>query len=254
MNRKSLFSPYTTDTIHPGFSIDCVVLSFHKKKIKVLLNHFDISDYWQLPGGFMLKDESSDEAAARILASRTGLTGLYLQQFHLFSDPARTKMNQNLAYIEKNADKGEPVRDVEKWFLQRFISLGYYALVKYDNVNPQSVKEDQTAWFDIKALPPLYSDHAEIIKKSLETIRVMLTIVPIGKELLPEKFTMSELRTIYEIFLGKTMDRRNFQRKVLASNMVVQLDETKSTSPYNPAILYSFNKEANIIDCSSFLP
>ncbi|MBB4037758.1 ADP-ribose pyrophosphatase YjhB (NUDIX family) [Dysgonomonas hofstadii] len=253
IEKKNLFYPYTVDNIHPGFSIDCVILSFHKKKLRILLNKFDISKYWQLPGGFMFKDESADEAAARILASRTGLTNVYLRQFHLFSDPKRTKMDQNIEYIEKNADKGRDVTNTNKWFLQRFISLGYYAFVKFDDVELVSVKEDTAKWFDVENLPALYSDHDNIIKTAKETIISLLPVIPIGYELLPEKFTMSELRKIYEIILGKTMDRRNFQRKVMSTGAIVQLDEIKSTSSYNPPILYSFDKDRkDIIDYSFY--
>jgi len=253
MTKKSLFHPYTLDTIHAGFSIDCVVLSFHKKKLRVLLNKFDISKYWQLPGGFMFKDESSDAAASRILTSRTGLSNVYLKQFYLFSDPKRTKMDQNTEYLEKNADQKRDVSDADKWFLQRFISLGYYAFVKYDDVKLISVKEDTAKWFDIDHLPPLYSDHENIIKTAIEIIRAMLPVVPIGYELLPEKFTMSELRKIYEVILSKTLDRRNFQRKVLSSGAIVQLDEIKCTSPYNPPILYSFDKDKKDMIDSLFI-
>lgn len=243
MTSNSQFYPYTADNIHPGFSIDCVVFSFHKKKLKVLLNKFDISKYWQLPGGFMMKNENSDEAVARILKDRTGLSNIYLRQFYLFSDPERTKMEQNTEYIDKNADKGRDVENVEKWFLQRFISLGYHAFVRYDDVKLSSVAEDVAKWFDIDHLPSLYSDHENIIKTSLETIRFMLPIIPAAYELLPEKFTMSELRKIYESFLGRTLDRRNFQRKILSTGYILQLDEIKSTSSYNPPILYSFDKD-----------
>lgn len=254
MSKRSLFYPYTIDNIHPGFSVDCVILSFHKKKLRVLLNKFDISKYWQLPGGFMFKNENSDEAASRILSQRTGLSGIYLKQFYLFSNPQRTVMEQNTEYLEKNMSRNGFSDDDEKWFLQRFISLGYYAFVKYEDVVLSRIEEDMSKWFDIDNLPPLYSDHESIIKTSMETIRAILPIIPVGYELLPEKFTMSELRKIYEIFLGRTLDRRNFQRKVLSSGIIIQLDEIKNTSPYNPPILYTFDKDKkDMIDQSSFL-
>jgi Uncharacterized conserved protein len=250
MKRKSLFYPYTVDNIHPGFSVDCVILSFHKKKLHILLNKFDVNKYWQLPGGFMLKSESSDDAAKRVLAHRTGLSGIYLKQFQLFSDPERTKIDQNSEYLEKNAIKREYTEDDTKWFLQRFVSLGYYAFVKYDNVKLVFADEDVAKWFDICNLPALYSDHDNIIKTALEKIYSLLPILPIGYELLPEKFTISELRKIYEIILDKPLDRRNFQRKVLSSGVVIQLDEVRNTSPYNPPILYSFSE--NVKDMTDF--
>lgn len=247
MKKKSLdLTPYSEDSIHPGFSVDFVILSYHKKKIHVLLNKFDISNsFWQLPGGFMLKEESADEAAYRILTRRTGLTDVFLKQFYLFSDPHRTKMDQNslLSAAGYNAD----------WLMQRFITLGYYALVKYDKVNLTKVEGESTKWFDVHNLPELYSDHENIIKTAKDMIKNMLPILPIGYELLPEKFTLSELRKIYEIILGKTYDRRNFQRKVLSTGLVKQLNETKSTSTYNPAALYSFDEnKKDMIDFTIF--
>lgn len=242
MKRMGVFLPYNTDNIHPGFSIDCVVLSFYKKKLRVLLNQFDFSDYWQLPGGFMFKTESSDDAAKRILETRTGLKNIYLKQFYLFSDPERTKMNQNIDYVKKNKDDNEEPDKLKSWFLQRFISLGYIAFVKYDQVELVVSKEDMAKWFDINDLPELYSDHENIIRTALEMMQQLLPILPIGYELLPEKFTMSEFRKIYETILGKPLDRRNFQRKMLASGILTQLDEVGNNSSYNPPVLYKFTE------------
>ncbi len=96
------FWPYNEENIHPGFSVDCVILSFHKGKLKVLLNKFSLKDYWSLPGGFMFNNEAADEAAYRILKTRTGLTDIFLKQFYLFSDPKRTIMKQNIDFVERN--------------------------------------------------------------------------------------------------------------------------------------------------------
>lgn len=239
-------TPYNEDTIHPGFSVDFVILSYHKKKIYVLLNKFDISNnLWQLPGGFMLKEESADEAAYRILARRTGLTDVYLKQFYLFSDPQRTKMDQNASLSAAGYDA--------HWLIQRFITLGYYALVRYDRVNLTKIEGETSKWFDIHNLPQLYSDHENIIKTAKEMIRNMLPLLPIGYELLPEKFTLSEYRKLYEIILGKTYDRRNFQRKILSTGIIKALNETKNTTKYNPAVLYSFDdNKKDMIDYTIF--
>lgn len=244
LDSNSLFHPYTSENIHPGFSVDCVIFSFYSNKLRVLLNKFDFSNHWQLPGGFMLKNENSDDAAHRILNYRTGLKDVFLQQFYLFSDVNRTRIDQNIQLIEQQKNKTEnSIQDANKWFLQRFISLGYYAFVKYEDAILNIAKHDEPRWFDINRLPTLYSDHQFIIDKSIEIIRAMITIIPIAHELLPEKFTMTEFRKIYEIILGKSIDRRNFQRKAISSGIVCELNEVKKTSSYNPAILYSFNKD-----------
>lgn len=235
----SVFGPYNADNIHPGFSIDCVILSFYKGKIKILLNKFSLKNYWSLPGGFMLNEEDADQAAHRILESRTGLTDIFLKQFYLFSDPKRTIMKQNIDFVNKNASSDEE----GTWLLRRFISLGYYALVKYESVKLPSVDKEKCKWYDIDELPAMYSDHENIIKTAFEMIRAMFPILPIGYELLPEKFTMTELRKIYETILGKEFDRRNFQRKILSQGTVIQLEEKMEGRTYNAPIMYSFNQE-----------
>lgn len=230
--------PYNADNIHPGFSVDCVILSFHKGKLKILLNEFYLEDYWSLAGGFMFNDENADQAAHRILKMRTGLTDIYLRQFYLFSDPNRTIMEQNVELTKKAFDQ-----DTSEWLLKRFVSIAYIALVKYDNIKLSKIENEAAKWYDIDKLPKLYSDHENIIKTALEFIKTLLPVIPIGHALLPEKFTMTELRKIYEGILGKTLDRRNFQRKILSEDLVVQLKEKKSDRNYNPPILYSFNPQ-----------
>lgn len=230
------FELYTEESIHPGFSLDCVILSFHKGKIKVLLRKFELEDYWSLLGGFMLNNEDADQAAYRVLEFHTGIKNIFLRQFHLFSDPDRTDIAKNREYVNRHAiseDKG-------KWLIRRFISMGYYALVKYEDVKLPTNPEELVKWYDISKLPHLQSDHKNIINTALEMIKSMFPVIPVGYQLLPEKFTMTELRKIYEIILQKKFDRRNFQRKVLADGRVEQLEETKTERVYNPPILYRF--------------
>lgn len=237
--RNKLLALHTVENTHPGFSIDCVILGFNKKKIQVLLSHVDRMNYWQLPGGFMFNTETSDDAAYRVLKERTGLKDIYLKQFHLFSNPNRMIFEQSIELLNPDVKKsmGKEERD---FFMKRFISLGYYALVKYDEVNPQHIGDSETKWFDVNQLPPLYIDHKYIIDTAMAMIKVMHQLLPVGYKLLPEKFTMSELRKIYEIILDKPLDRRNFQKKVLSSGILIQLEESKKEDSYNPPILYSF--------------
>jgi hypothetical protein len=201
----------------------------------------------------MLKNESSDQAAWRILRDRTGITCAYLRQFHLFSDPGRTETDRNGDCPAGDAGAEEDMEIYDRRFLQRFVTLGYFAFVKYENVQLSSTKEDVLKWFDLDRLPELYSDQENIIRTTFETIRSLLPVIPVGYELLPEKFTMSELRRVYESVAAKTFDRRNFQRKILSSGVVRQLDEVKSKSRYNPAILYTFDKDRkDMVDYSLF--
>ena len=241
---SSLFHPYTYENVHPGFSIDCVVLCFANKKLKILLNKFTFGENWQLPGGFMFKTESAEAAAARILTERTETTDIYLKQFHLFSAVNRTDFGQNESYLDARKNEYTHINpeDTEKWYLNRFISMGFYALIKQEI---KLVKDYEVTgkWFDINSLPVLYSDHKLIIETALDNIRAQLTLIPIAQSLLPDKFTMSEFRKIFEIILDKKLDRRNFQRKALTSNVVIQLDEVIDEDAYNSPILYTFNKE-----------
>ncbi len=230
------YEDHTAENSHPGFSVDCVIIAFHKGKIKVLLRDFGIDNYKALLGGFVFNDESADQAAHRILELYTGLNNIFLKQFALFSDPKRTIMKQNLDYVAQYSS----VRNDGKWLLRRFITMGYFALVKYDEVNDFVSEKKQLHWYDINKLPVMYSDHELIIKKAQETIKLLMPIIPVGYELLPEKFMMTELRKIHEIFLNKKLDRRNFQRKILQEGFVIQLDERKKGKEYNAPILYSF--------------
>lgn len=239
--KKSPFSEYPEDKIHPGFSVDCVILSFHKNKIKVLLKKYTPEHPWALLGGFVFNDESADQAANRVLKANTSVDKTYLQQFHLFSDPDRIVKSQIENYVSRNASEAND----GKWMLKRFITMGYYALLKYDEVRLPDKQLQTLAWFDIRKLPPLYSDHGNIIGKALEMIKTIFPAAPIAYQLLPEKFTMTELRKVHEILLDKEFDRRNFQRKVLSEGEVIQLQETKSDKTYNAPILYMYNNSAN---------
>lgn len=225
---------YNGENIFEGFSVDCVILTFYKGRIRVLLRDSNIENYWALLGGFMFNEEDADQSAYRTLETYTNLKkhkDIYLRQFQLFSNPDRSVMVQNIIKANTGYD----------WLLKRFITMGYFALVKYEQVIiPPKAK---LKWFDIKQLPPLYADHKKIIDAAIESVRSMLPVIPIGHTLLTDKFTMTELRQIYEIILDTTFDRRNFQRKVLSEGNVIQLDEKKGKGKYNSPALFTFNKE-----------
>ncbi|PXV68825.1 NUDIX domain-containing protein [Dysgonomonas alginatilytica] len=228
------------DTFLDSVSVDCVILAFHQGSLKVLLNKFKISDKWMLPGGFVHIDENVDDAANRILKFRVGIADLYLKQFHLFGNCDRTRKEESL----KMLDSWGITPENGHWFLKRFVSMGYYALVEYSKASisiDESVEE--VGWYDLDKLPELYADHGAIVEKAINTIRIQIGIVPIGYELLPEKFTMPELRLIYEAILGYELDRRNFQRKMLSVGLINRLDEKRKNGAHKAPYLYSFNRE-----------
>lgn len=214
------------------------MFGFHENQLKVLLLRMKKTGEWALPGGFVQHDESMEVAASRVLNERTGLDRIFLRQFNVFSDPQRSKNNPAIADL---LDAGVAFPDQE-WFGQRFISVGFYALVEFSEVQPTpDVLSDVCEWTNLEDIGHLMMDHNKIVDKALETLRLQLSFQPIGYNLLPEKFTMSELRRLYETILGKDLDRRNFQRKMLAYNILDRLDEVRQGAAHKAPGLYRFN-------------
>jgi hypothetical protein len=221
-----------------GVSIDCVVFGFHNKTLKVLLSKFNFYNKWMLPVGFIMNDEDMDAAAYRVLKKRTGLDNIYLYQFHAFGSNVRPNLKEHREIMAKMG-----LKDNNHWLAQRFISIGYYALVEYSQVHIRNNANEEVRWFNLNEIPSLYSDHNSIIEKALSVIRSQIRILPVGYKLLPEKFTLSELRIIYETILGRELDRRNFQRKILATGYLITLDECLVQTGQKPTALFAFDKQ-----------
>ncbi|MGM5631078.1 NUDIX domain-containing protein [Apibacter raozihei] len=226
----------------PGISVDNVIFGYHEGKIKILLNKFISFDKWMLPGGFIYTSESVNGAAIRILKERTGLEEVFLKQFHTFGDINRTSLDENMDLLNKHFTNSE-ARNKNHWLIQRYVSIGYYAFVDYTRTSIKCYDDEDIQWSDLDKIPALYSDHNKIIQTAIREICKYIAYIPIGYELLPEKFTMSDLRLIYEAFLGEKLDRRNFQRKMLSMGHLNKLDEKSEKRGVKPAVLFSFNKE-----------
>jgi ADP-ribose pyrophosphatase YjhB (NUDIX family) len=223
----------------PGLSIDCVIFGFHDNQLKVLLIKTKYGDKWALPGGFVSIDEGIDEAAVTVLNRRTGLKGIFLRQFSTFGDTRRCNVEFSNSILEFY---GIPL-DEGKWFASRFVTVGYYALVDFLQTIPQQEdKNEIVEWIDHNAVPELILDHKEILDAALETLRMELNLMPVGYNLLPEKFTIPELQKLYETILGRKLDRRNFLRKITAIGILTKLDEKKSNVAHKAPNLYSFDK------------
>lgn len=224
-------SEHYSDIYLPNLSIDCVVFGFHDNMLKVLVVKILDKEIWALPGGYILKTEDLNDAADRILKERTGAENIYLQQFRVFGTPNRSE-----GFFEDFSNN--------LWHKQRFISVGFYALVDFTQVN---LMVDEFSvdceWKSIDDLPELMMDHNFIFDKALSTLRKQLIYKPIGYNLLPEKFTMPELQKLYEIILSKKLNRGNFYRKMLRYNILNKLDETRKGGAHKSPDLYSFNKE-----------
>lgn len=220
-------------------SLDCVVFGFHDNQLKVLLLKMKYSHEWALPGGFVQLDESVENAAKRVLKERTGLDNIFLKQFRVFSDPQRSKMNPAVHDLVKSGANPDLA-----WFARRFISIGFYALVDFTKAVPKPDQFSEKAeWKNLNEIEKLIIDHNLILQKALNTLRVQISYQPIGYNLMPEKFTMPELQKLYETILGKKLDRRNFQRKILSFGILTKLPETKKGGAHKAPFLYEFNLE-----------
>lgn len=205
---------------HPAVTTDCVIFGFDGERLQVLLIERGIEPYkgkWAFPGGFLKMDETAEEGARRELKEETGLDGAYMEQFHTFSAPERDPR-------------------------ERVITIAYYALVKI-----QEVKGGDDAasarWFPLDDIPSLAFDHDYILRMATQRLREQIHFQPIGFELLPERFTLKELQLLYEAILGINFDRRNFSKKMMHLEILIDLEETVWPTPKREAKLYKFNAE-----------
>ncbi|WP_163715513.1 NUDIX hydrolase [Mangrovibacterium lignilyticum] len=232
----NLNSPSSVYLSH--LSIDCVVFGFHENQLKVLLLKSNFFGEWSLPGGFVGKEETLEEAATRILQERTGVEKIFLTQFRTFSDPKR----KNPGFVKENMEKAGISLENFEWLNQRFLSVGFYALVEFSKVEPQpDLYSEKCEWKSVDEVGELMMDHNQILDEALETLRLQLRYQPIGYNLLPEKFTMPELQKLYETILGTELDRRNFQRKILSYKIVKRLAERRTGVAYKAPYLYCFD-------------
>lgn len=213
-------------------SIDGVIFGFHQNQLKVLLLRWKGTDAWSLPGGFIRKTESVDEAAQRSMQERTGLKELYLQQFHVFGKTVR--YDQEATWQKINL----PLEGI-KWS-ERTISIGYYALVEYSKVVPTpDFLTEECGWWNLEEIPSLLFDHNHIIDVAIASLRKQLNEQPIS-HLLPETFTIPELQRLHETILGYALDSRNFYKKMMASGQLERLSERRQGTPHKAPFLYRF--------------
>jgi len=199
-------------------SVDCVIFGYENYKLKILLCPRLVSpNYgsWSLMGGFLRPDESLEQAAARVLKSTVGLENIYLQQVRTFSEPDR--------------DSGG-----------RVISQTYFALIRISEQDNNLVSSKGGQWWDISKLPEMIFDHAQMIEASLKKLQSVAFTDLIGHELLPEKFTLSQLQRLYCAIFSKEFDAANFRKKVLSTGKLIKLDEKETLSSKKGAYYYKF--------------
>jgi 8-oxo-dGTP diphosphatase len=205
-----------------ALTVDCVVFGFDEGELKVLLIQRALEPFkgrWALPGGFVRVDETLDEAARRELGEEAGLKNIFLEQLYTF---------------------GEVRRDPR----ERVVSVAYYALVKLSDHRAKAATDAAEAeWFPMSKVPKLAFDHADILATALARLKGKVRYQPIGFELLPPKFTLSDLQHVYEAVLTTGLDKRNFRKKVLGFGLLVPLKETQMAGRHRPAQLFRFDAD-----------
>lgn len=205
---------------HPSVTTDCVIFGFDGTKMRVLLIERGIEPYkgrWAFPGGFLNMDESAEVGALRELREETGLKGAYIKQLHTFSDPKRDPR-------------------------ERVITIAYYALVRLQEVKGGD-DAAKAEWFALDEVPALAFDHDLILRMALQELRKQIHFEPIGFELLPEKFTMSQLQTLYEAILEVHFDRRNFANKMLKLGILEETGDRPKDAARTVPVQYRFNAD-----------
>ncbi len=219
---ETAMSKYET----PLVTVDIVVFTILQNRLKVLLIQRKQAPYehmWAIPGGFIHVGETLEEAASRRLHEETNIDNIYLEQLYSFAAPHRDPRT-------------------------RVITVAYTALISAEKMTLEAhANAEDVQWFCVSELPSLAFDHQEIVDYGIERLKERLETYPIAFQLLPEKFTLTELQRVYELILGKTLDKRNFRKKILSSGILMDIGETKMEGYHRPAQLYSFQHHPSVI-------
>lgn len=222
----------------PNISVDCVVFGYSDNLLKVLLIKRkpipNVSqEQFALPGDLVAENESLDEAAEKILFDLTRIKGIYLKQFHTFGNPKRVSAKKDQEWLRAFRTNPEA----------RVITVAYFALVKSEDYEPIPHSfAGETQWTPFKDIPTLAFDHNQILDKAYQNLKEELIEKQMGFELLPEKFTLTELQTLYETILNVTYDKRNFRKNLKGKDFLKKLDEKVKGVAHRPANLYTYNK------------
>lgn len=214
--------PYTYEYPRPSLTVDCVIFGLDESDLKVLLiqrGQAPFEGQWALPGGFVRMDEMLDEAARRELQEETGVSNVFLEQLYTYSGVDRDPR-------------------------ERVVTVAYFALVKLcDHRIKATTDARNAAWFAVHDAPKLAFDHAQILEQALDRLKSKVRYQPVGFELLPEKFTLTQLQRLYETILERDLDKRNFRKKILGMDLLLELDEIEQDVAHRAARLYSFDKK-----------
>lgn len=200
-------------------AVDCIIFGFDGEHLKALLIKRGFEPEkgrWSLMGGFVDKDENADEAAARVLYDLTGMKNIYMEQLYAFSDVSRDSAG-------------------------RVLSVAYFALINIADYNEQLQSEHEAKWFPLNKIPPLIFDHKKMVLKAKDMLRQKVANHPIGFELLPSKFTLPQLQSLYEAIYETPFDKRNFTKKMLSLGILNKLNEKEKESSRKGAFYYVFD-------------
>ncbi|RQV92283.1 MAG: NUDIX hydrolase [Calditrichaeota bacterium] len=216
-------SQYRLEDIIDNVSTDCVIFGFQQSMLEILLYKRALNPckgMWALPGGFLNKGELIEEAARRILYNTTGLHNIYLEEIGVFDQIDR----------------------FPEW---RVFTIGFFALISPENDKLITSNEYtlEAKWFKLNELPELAWDHKHIVDIARDKLKTRVQNKPVGFELLPNKFTLPQLQTLYEVILDKSLDKRNFRKKLINMKLLKKLNEKDKNNIKRPADLYSFDKK-----------
>ena len=202
-------------------AVDCIIFGFDEGQLKILIGRRQMNPgrgEWSLYGGFVRGDESVDDAAGRVLYELTGIKTLYMRQVGAFGKIDR--------------DPGE-----------RVVSIAYYVLINVKDYDDRMRLERNLMWVDIKDIPPLYSDHKEMVEKALKMMRQKMSTEPVGFRLLPNLFTLTQLQHLYEAVYGVVLDKRNFRKRIKDINCIEKTELIDKSGSKRGAALFRFNKK-----------
>lgn len=221
----------------PNLSFDCVIFGFNGKLLKILILEYHNTGLFALPGGFIEVGQSLEEAVKKGVEERTGLKNVFLDQFQVFGNLDRSDPEAMLRILKGNNKN----LNENNWMLDRFITVGHYALINYEKVTPKPDHlSDSIGWYAIDELPRLMMDHNEIANKALQVLRNNLSEKLIGMNLLPQKFTMKELQSVFEAVLDQNLRRTTFQRKMLSLDILERHEKLFQGKAHKAPYLYSF--------------
>jgi 8-oxo-dGTP diphosphatase len=202
-------------------AVDCIIFGFEDGKLKLLIIKRKVDPMegaWSMVGGFVQEGESTNDAATRVLQQTTGIQDIYMDQLLCYGDVAR--------------DSGA-----------RVISVAYYALIRISEHDRILANQHGAHWLSLHQIPELIFDHGQMLNDALQRLRDKAHFHPIGFELLPEKFSLPQLRNLYEEIYQRPLDKRNFRKKILAMDILEKLDEKDKSTSKKGAHLYRFDKK-----------